>query len=212
MRSTRGEESSRSSRSGGPARSSAAGRPEATTPSAIERVAFELFAQQGFERTTLQAIADAVGVGRRTLFRYYGSKNDIPWGQFEQTLTRFRQLLADMPEDMPVADAVHQGVMEFNRFGPGAAPTHRERMSLILDTPALQAHSMLKYADWRAVIAEFVAERLGMRPDDLRPRVVAHVSLALSLSAYEAWLADPSAELIDLLDASMGQLREHLAG
>ena len=43
-------------------------------------------------------------------------------------------------------------------------------MTLITTVPALQAHSMLRYAAWRAVVAEFVAQRLGDEPDDLVPR------------------------------------------
>src|SRR3546814_15016183 len=65
---------------------SLAGRPEATSHAEIEQVAFRLFAEHGFDGTTLSAIAEGVGVGRRTLFRYYASKNDIPWGQFDRTL------------------------------------------------------------------------------------------------------------------------------
>ena len=57
----------------------------------------------------------------------------------------------------------------------------------------LQAHSVLRYADWRAVIAEYVATRRGLDPADLVPRVVGHVSLALS--AYEQWLESTDAEL-----------------
>ena len=44
-------------------------------------------------------IAAEVGVGRRTLFRYFESKNDIPWGQFDRTLDGFREILAAMPPD-----------------------------------------------------------------------------------------------------------------
>lgn len=186
------------------------GRPVATTHGEIEQAAFRLFAERGFEGTTMAAIADAVGVGRRTLFRYYESKNDIPWGQFDRTLDHFRRILDESPADLPLHEAVHRAVLRFNRFPADAQPPHRERMRLILRTPALQAHSVLRYAQWRDVIAEYVARRQGLAPDDLLPRTVGHVSLALALTAYEQWLEDPTASLQALLDQCMHQLREYL--
>lgn len=193
------------------ARSSARGRPEVTSHAQIEQAAFTLFAQRGFARTTLQAIAEEVGVSRRTLFRYYQSKNDIPWGQFDRTLDHFRALLAGQGTDLPVHEAVHRAVVEFNRFPADAHPPHRERMRLILTTPELQAHSVLRYAEWREVIAAYVADRIGARPDDLVPQVAGHVSLAISLSAYEHWLTDTGAsDLLEVLDHAMVGLKSYL--
>jgi TetR/AcrR family transcriptional regulator, regulator of mycofactocin system len=191
--------------------SSARGRPGATSHGAIEAAAFRLFAERGFAGTTLDDIAREVGVGRRTLFRYFPSKNDIPWGQFEATLDGFRATLDAMPEELPVHEAVHRGVLAFNRFPAAAHPTHLDRMRLILTTPELQAHSVHQYAEWRAVIAAYVARRLDLDPDDLLPQTVGQVSLALAETAYDAWLRDPDADLVDLLDEAMGQLRAYLA-
>lgn len=186
------------------------GRPEATSHAAIEQAAFRLFAERGFDATTLEAIAAEVGVGRRTLFRYYSSKNDIPWGQFDRTLDGFREILDSMPEDLPLHEAIHRGVLAFNEFPENAEPPHRDRMRLILQTPTLQAHSVLRYAEWRAVIAEYVARRKGLNPQDVVPRVVGQVSLALALTAYEAWLETPESSLRELLDEAMRGLVQHL--
>ena len=194
-------------------RSSAGGRPEATSHAAIEQAAFTLFAERGFARTTLDAIAEAVGVSRRTLFRYYQSKNDIPWGQFDRTLDHFRELLGEQGDDLPAHEAIHRAVVEFNRFPADAHPPHRERMRLILTTPELEAHSVLRYAEWRQVIAEDVARRTDAQAGDLVPQVAGHVSLAISLSAYEAWLAQPDAEsapLLEIIDRAMAGLRHYL--
>lgn len=192
--------------------SAALGRPGATSHGAIEKAAFRLFGVHGFAGTTLDMIAAEVGVGRRTLFRYYRSKNDIPWGRFDRTLEGFRATLAASPEDLPVDEAVHRAVLQFNDFPDGTEPGHRERMRLILTTPELQAHSVLRYAEWRAVIAEFVARREGVEPHDLVPEVVSQVSLALALSAYELWLRGPETDLQRLIDDAMTGLRAHLAG
>ena len=195
-----------------PPRRSGLGRPVVTSHGEIEQAAFRLFAEHGFDGTTLEAIAAEVGVGRRTLFRYYESKNDIPWGQFDRTLEGFRQNFRDLPDDLPIHEAVHLAVRRFNDFPTGAQPSHRDRMRLILKTPALQAHSVLRYADWRTVIAEYVAAREGLSAHDLLPRTVGHVALALALSAYEGWLDDETADLLDLVDATMTSLRRAFDG
>ena len=187
------------------------GRPVATSHADIERVAFRLFAEHGFEGTTLEAIAREVGVGRRTLFRYFESKNDIPWGQFDQTLTRFEAILDAMPADLPLAEAVHRGVCEFNQFAPDADPPHIQRMRLVLETPALQAHSVLRYAAWRKVVADYVARRLDLEPDDPFPALIGHLSLSLSLAAYDEWLKDPASSLTELLTNHLQMLRDYLA-
>jgi TetR/AcrR family transcriptional regulator, regulator of mycofactocin system len=186
------------------------GRPEATSHAAIEQAAFRLFAAHGFDGTTLDDIAAAVGVSRRTLFRYYPSKNDLPWGQFDRTLHRFREILRELPQDRPVHEVVQEGVLVFNEFDPDAGPPHAERMRLILETPALQAHSVLRYTEWRSVIAEYVAERLGLEPTDALPETVSQVCLALALSAYVLWLRDPGPTLAARLDASLADLRRYL--
>jgi mycofactocin system transcriptional regulator len=188
-----------------------AGRPEVTSHAEIEAAAFRLFAERSFEQTTLDAIADEVGVSRRTLFNYYPSKNDIPWGQFDLTLDHFRTLLHDQPDDVPVWVAVHRAVRAFNEFPDDAQPPHVDRMRLILHTPALQSHSVLRYADWRRVIEEYVAERLDLAPGDVLPLLVGHVSLALAHAAYDRWLTDPSASLPDLVEEQMTALRDYLA-
>lgn len=193
-----------------PRASSRQGRPEATSHAAIERAAFALFAERGFEGTTLEDIARAVGVGRRTLFRYFESKNDIPWGQFDETLVHFHAILDDTPADMPLADAVAAGVAEFNRFPSDADPPHAARIRLILTTPALQAHSAVRYLSWRRVIADFVARRAGVSSDDPLPTLIGHVSLALALSAYDDWMQDSSRSLPDIIGAHYAALRGFL--
>ena len=177
-----------------------------TSHAAIEQAAFRLFSARGFEATTLDDIAREVGVARRTLFRYYRSKNDIPWGQFDRTLDGFRDLLDPIPHDIPLLEAVGRGVVEFNRFPADASPPHIDRMRMILRTPALQAHSVLRYAEWRQVIAEYAARRLQVEPYSFRPQLIGHVSLALALTAYEVWLDDPSCSLPDLIEQGLAEL------
>ena len=111
-----------------------AGRRPVTSRSEIEHIALDLFTRQGFETTTVDEIASAAGIGRRTVFRYYASKNDIPWGAFDDQLDRMRATFAGLPADLPVMTGVRIAVLDFNDVAPDEQPWHRSRLRLILDT------------------------------------------------------------------------------
>ncbi|WP_307832052.1 mycofactocin system transcriptional regulator [Prauserella cavernicola] len=169
-------------------------------------MAFELFDHEGFDATTVDAIAKRAGIGRRTFFRYFDSKNDVVWGAFTEQLDHMREQFARRPADEPLMESVRAVVVEFNRVDPEEVPRHRRRMELILRVPALQAHSTLRYGDWRAVVAEHAAGRLGEDPGALRPQAIAYAALGVSLAAYEHWLAEPGRQLCDVLDEALSEL------
>jgi mycofactocin system transcriptional regulator len=181
------------------------GRRRVTSQAELEHVAFELFVANGFEQTTVEDIAAAAGIGRRTFFRYFPSKNDVPWGMFELELERMRGRLKSCPRDVPLMDAIRTALVDFNKVEPSQIPLHRRRMELILRVPVLLAHSTLRFAAWRDVIAEFVAERTGQRPDSLAPQAIAHAVLGVAMAAYEQWLDNEGADLDALLDSAMRQ-------
>ena len=190
----------------------ATGRRRITSRGELERVALDLFTSRGFEETTVDDIAAAAGIGRRTFFRYYASKNDTVWGDFDAQLDTLRRWFDDCKPDVPLMDAVHAAVVTFNRLPREEEPWHRRRMALILNTPALQAHSTPMYARWRAVIADFVAGRIGARPEDMVPQLIAYAALGAAVAAYEQWLRNEDAELEPLIDLAMGELQHGFGG
>lgn len=184
----------------------APGRRPVTSRAELEHAAFGLFAEKGFEQTTVDDIAAAAGIGRRTFFRYFRSKNDVPWGDFERELERMRDRLRDCPPNVPLMDAIRVALVDFNRVDPTQIPWHRRRMTLILRVPALFAHSTLRLAAWRTVVAEFAAERTGQRPGALAPQAIAYAVLGVAIAAYEQWLDHEDADLSVLLDSAMRDL------
>jgi mycofactocin system transcriptional regulator len=177
------------------------GRPPTTTHAEIERIALELFAERGFEATTVDEIATAAGVGRRTLFRYFESKNDIAWGDFDWVMGRLREAL-DEGAALPLMEALRRGVVESNRYPVDQEPELRTRMTMITGSAALQAHSALRYAEWRGVVAEWAGGRLGEGPDDLRPRVIGYAALGSAMASFERWVANEGEDLLTLLDTA----------
>lgn len=181
------------------------GRPPTTTHEAIERVALDLFADRGFEAVTVDDIAAAAGVGRRTLFRYFESKNDIAWGDFDWVMRRLREEL-DARADEPPMEALRGAVVESNRYPADQQPGLRTRMTLITGSAALQAHSALRYAEWRGVVADWAAGRRGEAPDDLRPRVIGYAALGTAMASFERWVRSGDEDLPALLDAAFAAL------
>jgi mycofactocin system transcriptional regulator len=195
------------------ARRTTAGRPPTTTRAEIEQVAFGLFDEQGFDATTVDDIATAAGIGRRTFFRYFASKNDVVWGEFDRDLARMAERFTRYDDAQPIGEVLRDAVVAYNALDPAEVARHRRRMALILHVPALQAHSTLRYTAWRQVVADYVAGRLGVAASSLAPQLAGHTALGAAVTAYEQWLADASAgsdELGALLDASLRAVADGL--
>jgi mycofactocin system transcriptional regulator len=188
------------------------GRPPSTTHDEIASVALELFERRGFDETTVDQIATAVGVGRRTLFRYFPSKNDIVWGDFDWVMDRLRAHFEECGPEVPPMAALRRAVVLSNSYEPSQLPGLRIRMTLITTVPALQAHSMLRYMAWRTTVAELIAERLGQRPDDLLPLTVGGAALGTAMAAFTRWVGHPGESLDRCLDEAFELLEHGFAG
>lgn len=175
------------------------GRAPATSQREISRAAIELFLERGFEETFVDDIAHAAGISRRTFFRYFPSKNDLPWGEFDELIDALRQRLAGADPKLSIETAVRQAIIDVNNYPEDERVYHRHRMGLLLTVPSLAAHSTLRYSAWRQVVAEFVADRRSESIDSLAPQAIAWACLGLCISAYERWLADDASDLADLL-------------
>jgi TetR/AcrR family transcriptional regulator, regulator of mycofactocin system len=181
----------------------ARGRRPSTTRQDVARAGLDLFARQGFDETTVDQIAAAVGVSRRTFFRYFDSKRDVVWGEFGVELGRLRTLLAEGPADRPLMDVLRWAVVTTNRFGDGEIDELRTRIRLIGTVPSLIAHSAVMHDRWRTVVASFVAGRVGGSAEDLYPQTVAHATLGASVAAFNHWAAGSSEELTVEVDRAL---------
>src|ERR1700712_2520046 len=182
------------------------GRPPVTSRAELEAISLAMFSAHGFEVTSVDEIAAAAGIGRRTFFRYFKSKNDAVWGDFDTQLEQFARWFENCPPEIPIISAIRAGVLEFNSFDEPATASLRDRMRIILSSPALQAYSTLRYRAWRQVIVHFSAARLGVAESDLMPRALGHLALAAALAGYEQWLAADGSDLITILARSLSLL------
>ena len=139
-------------------------------------------------------------MSRRTFFRYYDSKREVVWGEFDAELRRLRQQLERAPDDQPMMDVLRQAVMATNRFGAGELDELRIRIGLTSSVPSLVAHSAVRYAEWCEVVAVFVAGRIGAAPDDLGPQTAARASLGAAMAAFTSWARSGTDDLTGEVD------------
>jgi mycofactocin system transcriptional regulator len=175
------------------------GRRRSTTPEHITDVAIELFTARGFADVSVDDVSLAAGIARRTLFRYYASKNAILWGDFGTHLAHLQDLLDNVGPQVRLAEALRAALLAFNTFDERETARHRKRMRVILQSIELQDYSMTMYAGWREVMAGFVARRLGVQTTELLPQTVGWTMLGVALAAYEHWLSDECGTLPEAL-------------
>ena len=184
------------------------GRPPSTTRLQLQDIAIELFAAHGYDEVTIEALAAAAGISKRTFFRYFSSKADALMADFDADVERLRSVLADSDPDLPVMDAIRHAVVAVNRYQADDLARLRQRMQLEHDNPALLANGILHYEEWQAVVAEFAAGRLGQAPDDLLPQVIARSVFGAAYAGFMSWLADERGDLSPRLDSALAAMTE----
>jgi TetR/AcrR family transcriptional regulator, regulator of mycofactocin system len=178
--------------------------------------AVRLFAERGFEETTVDDIAAAADVSPRTFFRYYPSKVDALFGDFEKRKARVERALAERPEDEPLLETVRRVVLEFAGEFFADPDLFATRVRLLLAHPVLLAHGLERMARLEDVIAEAVARELRLPETDIRPRLVGAVAIAAVRSTSATWAArggrgDPRKivnEGFDLIEQGLLRLSE----
>lgn len=162
------------------------GRPQESDPREIARIALNLFEREGFDRVTMDEIADAASVSRRTLFRLFPSKWDLVWGSLGEILDVMRQRAAALSgADLRAGDVLREFIEPFLRplDDPEASETARRRLRVIANAPALLAHPTLREIE--AVLATAVAA--GTLPSGAPPPLVAHTLVAVTFATLTWW-------------------------
>jgi TetR/AcrR family transcriptional regulator, regulator of mycofactocin system len=182
------------------------GRPPATSRRQLELIALRLFTEQGFEETTIDQITAEAGVSRRAFFRYFESKADVLWGEFDTEVATIRATLDGVPGGLPVMEAVRQAVLAANHYQAADVPELRTRMTLIGSVPGLIASAAVHYDAWERAVSDFVARRAGQPPGSLYPLAAGRATLAACRAAYDRWVERADAELTVYLDAALRAL------
>ncbi len=182
------------------------GRPPGTSRRELELIALRLFAEQGFEETTIDQIATEAGINKRSFFRYFESKASVLWSSFDEEVEALRKELAAASPDVPVMEAIRVAVVAVNHYRPEDVPELRTRLNLIGSSPGLFAGAAVHYDAWERAVSDFAARRADLPPDSLYPLAVGRATLAACRAAYDRWVARADANLTVYLDAALAAL------
>jgi len=185
-------------------------RKKAVTRRALQQHALRLFLANGYDATTVDAIAQAAGVSHMTFFRYFPTKEDVVLADEYDPL--LAELIAARPAEEPALDALRHAL------GAGFAAIYGAdrdallcRTRLILQTPALRARLWEQQAATERLFASALAARRGQDVPDLATRVLAAACLAVVTTALTAWVdGDGVHDLPALIDQAFVMLRAEL--
>lgn len=186
-------------------------RKKARTRDAIAEAAIALFLERGVDATTVEDIAAAADVSPRTFFRYFASKDDVVFDAFGEQIDRLLGLLHARPADEPVFTSLRAAARRLITEVESASEEPLALLTLIHGHPGLHAAYLAHLDGVEAQVAAWAADRLGLEPGDLRPRLLAAAALTARRVATDRWLeSDGADDLATLLDDALAQLAEGL--
>ncbi|MFD5799371.1 TetR family transcriptional regulator [Streptomyces diastatochromogenes] len=197
-------------------------RKKQRTRDALLRSALELFTTQGYEHTTVDEIAEAVGVSQRTFFRYFAGKEEVAFAVQDMAEARFVAAVRERPPHEAPMETLRQAVLEgwdgLSEAIEAVVPVelYVRMYRAIESTPSLLAAHLLRSAATEETLARLLAEREGVDVDaDPRPRLAVAVFGGVIRVTERQWSTgdDFSLEAIRELTASyLDQVGSALTG
>jgi AcrR family transcriptional regulator len=171
----------------------------------IADAGLRLFLEHGFEATTLDAIAEAAGIARRTFFHYFDSKEALLYAHEDEVEHGFRAALADIDGTTPPFEAMALALRGMvASFGSERA----RKIDLVLHaTDALRARKQADYERIESFMFSALAEKWPEPRGHLRLRLIATVGIGALRVAVDRWRLDASGSLQDYVDESFAALR-----
>ncbi|MFE7778824.1 TetR family transcriptional regulator [Streptomyces sp. NPDC057445] len=155
----------------------------------LAEAAFQLFLERGFEQTTVDDIVARAGVGRRSFFRYFPSKEDAVFPDHERCLADMTEFLAAAADaDDPVAKVCDAARLVLRMYA--ADPEFSvQRYRLTREVPGLRTYELSVVRRYERTLAGYLHDRCGGDPDGaLRADVIAAAVVAAHNNALRSWL------------------------
>ena len=153
----------------------------------LERAALDLFAEQGYDATTVAGIADRAGLTKSTFFRHFADKREVLFGGQDMLAELFSDAIRTAPPAATTADCLAAALESVAvAFTPDRRDLAPQRRAVIAANSELQERELLK----RARLAATMADALRARgTDDTTARLAAEMGMLAFSTAYARWAA-----------------------
>jgi len=171
----------------------------------MQEEALRLFAEQGYEATTIEQIAEAAGVSPSTFYRYFPVKEDVVvQDEYDPLIV---EVFQSQPEDAPPIEALRAVLAElFAQTTPEDMERIRRRARMIFSVPALRARQLQQTVATEDLLSRMVAERAGRSPEDLEVRHFTAVVVASWTVAIGTWAESDGDDLAAVMDRCLAHL------
>ncbi|MCP9943662.1 TetR family transcriptional regulator [Streptomyces somaliensis] len=122
----------------------------------LAAAAMELFATKGYEATTVDEIAAAAGVARRTFFRHFRSKEEAIFPDHDDTLVRAEAVLNAAPAHEHPLDTVCRGIKEVMRMYAASPAVSVARYRLTREVPTLREREIASVARYERLFTRYL--------------------------------------------------------
>jgi AcrR family transcriptional regulator len=154
----------------------------------LAQTALDLFIDRGYDNVTVEAVAEAAGVSRRTVFRHFPSKGDLPFPDHAERRERCEALLSEPGRGAdPVQDVIDATAYSLADFLSTPNLVLR-RYALTRLVPQLAERELLEHEKYLAVTRRHLRVHLPSNRHPYEPMAIAHLIDAMHRTAFRDWL------------------------
>jgi AcrR family transcriptional regulator len=185
------------------------GRWEPDARGRLAKAAMELYAEQGFEETTVAEIAARAGLTERTFFRHFADKREVLFYGMEMLRGLLVKAVADAPASATAMDAVGAAFEAAGAMFQENPERVRLRDAIVSKNAELRERELIKLAAMAAAVAGALRDRGIPEP---AASLAAEAGVAVFKVAFARWISDPGQpDLPAIFRESMTELRGALA-
>ncbi len=160
------------------------GRWEPDAPGRLEKAAWELFRDRGFDATSVADIASRAGLTERTFFRYYADKREVFFARSAALQDRLIAALADVDPGLAPLDAVGRALAVASQPLNEGREFSRLRQAAVEGQAELQERELIKLASMAAAVAQALPARGVTEP---AASLVAEAGISVFRLAIGSW-------------------------